>query len=763
VYVTGRARDALGTMDVLVAKLDVTNGATMWTRTYDGPSLANDMGTALVVDDTGNVVATGQSWGPGEYDYVTLKYASDGTPRWTMRYDGPGDIADVPAAVKLDAAYSVYVTGYSNSNSGWEDFATVKYSQTGTQRWVARYNTGSSLDDNARAMQIVGPYVYVTGFGESSNNDFDFVTVKYDTAGAQLWVARYNYDPEDDEDVSSGIAVTGPGVFYVTGHSYGGVATAFDYLTLKYFESDLAAVAVVAPTGTMPPQPVVPQVRVRNNGTAAASGTAYLRVLLGTTQLYADTQDVVGVPGADSVDVAFKPFVGGEGDYAARCSVVLAGDQDHSNDTTSGLFSLRYTTLPFWTEMPTVMLGPAMKFVKDGGGLCFGRYTETRNAVFCLRGNGTNEFLRYQLSGDSWHLCESLPYAPDANKRVKKGGAVTFALRDDTAAYAFKGANTLEFWRYDALRDSWSQRQNLLEGPRGKRIKGGAALAYYRNSSTEDRYIFALKGAKTNEFYAFHVQSQAWSARDTVPMGPRYKGMADGSALVNAGGTLYALKGGLNELYAYDIDADSWYARTPLPMYGASGRSRKAKYGSALAYGDGVVYCLKGGSREFWAYHPDADAWVELESLPLPPSLKKAVKGGGALTFGSDRIWAIKGNKTLDFYAYTPGTFGDKAEPGQVRRDGVMARQSTIADCRLTVAPNPLARGFATLRYTLPRAGAVSLGITDVTGRQVMTRTLTAGRTGTLTLDLRQLSAGVYLVKVTGDSYTVSQKLVVER
>ena len=36
-------------------------------------------------------------------------------------------------------------------------------------------------------------------------------------------------------------------------------------------------------------------------------------------------------------------------------------------------------------------------------------------------------------------------------------------------------------------------------------------------------------------------------------------------------------------------------------------------------------------------------------------------------------------------------------------------------------------------------------------------------RTGSTALDLRNLSAGVYLVKLSSDSFQTSQKLVVER
>ena len=79
----------------------------------------------------------------------------------------------------------------------------------------------------------------------------------------------------------------------------------------------------------------------------------------------------------------------------------------------------------------------------------------------------------------------------------------------------------------------------------------------------------------------------------------------------------------------------------------------------------------------------------------------------------------------------------------------------------LSVVPNPLAT-CATVRYNLPKAGLATLNVFDVTGRNVLTQTLTAGRNGTASLDLRELEAGVYLVKVATEGFSSTQKLVVQ-
>ena len=78
------------------------------------------------------------------------------------------------------------------------------------------------------------------------------------------------------------------------------------------------------------------------------------------------------------------------------------------------------------------------------------------------------------------------------------------------------------------------------------------------------------------------------------------------------------------------------------------------------------------------------------------------------------------------------------------------------------MAPNPLASGFATLRYNLPRPGQARLLICDVAGRAVLTRMFGAARQATSQLDLRLLPAGVYLVRFDADGWSTRQKLVIQ-
>jgi len=85
----------------------------------------------------------------------------------------------------------------------------------------------------------------------------------------------------------------------------------------------------------------------------------------------------------------------------------------------------------------------------------------------------------------------------------------------------------------------------------------------------------------------------------------------------------------------------------------------------------------------------------------------------------------------------------------------------------LSISPNPVTDGFVTLRVPglqCPRVPGSSIRVFDAAGRCVLSRSSVVGDWSLgVPLDLRRLSGGVYLVRLDADSFTQTQKFVVQR
>ncbi len=100
-----------------------------WVAQYPGAIGINNHAAALKVDGAANVYITGvlyASTDASSADYATLKYDATGNLLWIRRYNGSGDSFDYPTGLALDNAGNVYVTGQSVGTNAYADYATIK-------------------------------------------------------------------------------------------------------------------------------------------------------------------------------------------------------------------------------------------------------------------------------------------------------------------------------------------------------------------------------------------------------------------------------------------------------------------------------------------------------------------------------------------------------------------------------------------------------------------------------------------------------------
>ncbi len=237
VYVTGQSAGAGTGSDYATIKYDAS-GTEQWVMRYDrlNVSSQNENATSIAVDGLGNVHVTGASGSGGRASYATVKYNSSGVEQWVGIYTADTvTFQSIANAIAVDNSGNVYVTGVSRVTmpDTQDDFATVKYDPNGNQLWVQRYNGPGSVHDNPHSIVVDGQgNVYVTGESWGSGTLYDCATIKYNPAGVQQWIQRYN-GPGNGSDYGYSVAVDAQGSVYVTGSSaQSGIN--FDYVTIKY-------------------------------------------------------------------------------------------------------------------------------------------------------------------------------------------------------------------------------------------------------------------------------------------------------------------------------------------------------------------------------------------------------------------------------------------------------------------------------------------------------------------------------------------------
>ncbi len=554
-----------------------------------------------------------------------------------------------------------------------------------------------------------------------------------------------------------------PGTYVMTGVSNMPYDTKYDNDTLnmplfvRYID---VKTTIMSPRVQEVPGLVPVSIKLTNNGNVAVTVPRVDVKILPSN--YADFRENIAIGVGEFQIVTLNPWVcPAGGRETCTAWITFPADMNHGtlndgiwNDTAQRAIR---TGVPGWTEMTPLPAPPSGKPIKDGGCMA---YNAGDDQIYASKGNKTGDFYVYNVDAATWTNKTGIPLGAEG-KQVYKGSVI--CSNGEGKLYLTKGNNTIGFWGYDVGTNAWTQLTNVPTGSSGKKVKQGAGIAWATKSGVGAVYL--LKGYR-NEFHKYIPETNSWVQLLDAPIGTANHIKYDaGSWLVadaDAGHYLYAFKSKYHEFYLYDTDADTWsHAKNAMPIPGSAG-NKKAKDGSSSAWYSGKIYAFKGGNTvEFWRYFPLGDSWKKQDDIPLigMTGARKKVKAGAALAgHPGTGVYAFKGNKSLEFWRYTPY----EVAGAQPSRDGVTAGSAKLGAVSFAIAPNPLAGGYATVRYNLPKAGLATLSVFDVAGRTVLSQTLAAGRTGTASLDLRSLEAGVYLVKVQAEGFATTQKLVVE-
>ncbi|HEY4414908.1 MAG TPA: SBBP repeat-containing protein [Verrucomicrobiae bacterium] len=235
VYVTGRTVGAGTGNDFTFVKYSSTNGNLLQQMRYNTSGNNDDFAAALAVNVSGEIFVAGQTMvaSAANSSWLTIKYSNTGAFAWANTFRGTGTGLDQVKAIAADPSGSVYVSGYATDAGGNIDYATVKYSSAGTQLWANKYNGTGNGDYLVQSMALdADGNTYVTGIAAGASGSFDYATIKISSSGQSVWTNIYDGAGHSDDEAVAVASDSSENV-YVTGTSIG-VGGKYGYVTIKY-------------------------------------------------------------------------------------------------------------------------------------------------------------------------------------------------------------------------------------------------------------------------------------------------------------------------------------------------------------------------------------------------------------------------------------------------------------------------------------------------------------------------------------------------
>jgi hypothetical protein len=199
VYIAGTSTPAKRGGQFVTLKYDAA-GSLRWARYYTPRRGAFSGAEHLVVDDRAAVYVLGSSMTleNRRMELVTVKYDTSGQEQWVAKYSDKLKKSAHPVGIAKDVHGSIHVAAYI-SPSYWEtaepntwsnatgEYLVIKYSATGKQQWVAKYEKPLSVQGWINKIKVdTKGAVYLVGQIES-----EALIVKFDSTGKQQWAKRF--------------------------------------------------------------------------------------------------------------------------------------------------------------------------------------------------------------------------------------------------------------------------------------------------------------------------------------------------------------------------------------------------------------------------------------------------------------------------------------------------------------------------------------------------------------------------------------------
>lgn len=190
--------------------------------------------TDMAIDKFSNIYVTGNSaWKVTLVDIATIKYNSSGTEQWIEKYDTSTTVGtdEIGESIAVDSLGNVYVLATKNYNGSFDTLILIKYDSSGQEEWVKSYGKYDIPFEDGKQVKLFNEqYLYIGASRKSPGNGF---VLKYDLNGNLLWESQLG------NGSYQGITVDKKGNAYLSEDDSGNISiTKFDSLGIKQWSEE---------------------------------------------------------------------------------------------------------------------------------------------------------------------------------------------------------------------------------------------------------------------------------------------------------------------------------------------------------------------------------------------------------------------------------------------------------------------------------------------------------------------------------------------
>lgn len=160
--------------------------------------------------------------GTGAMALMALATGADVRQAWVATYDSPTQGEDIFGDIVFDDDGNLIIPGWTIHPQTGYDFLLVKYDSAGRLLWARTWDGPDHGDDQSftAAVDAAGN-IYMVGVSMGATTDRDIVTLKYASNGSLLWERRYDGEAHGEEGVwgSRMVGLDAAGDVYVAGYT----------------------------------------------------------------------------------------------------------------------------------------------------------------------------------------------------------------------------------------------------------------------------------------------------------------------------------------------------------------------------------------------------------------------------------------------------------------------------------------------------------------------------------------------------------------